>query len=132
MASMAMMPLIARFVWLLTSKLSADDLHQPLSVVRILSTQKNILLIMNERCRGNQIVAPGRQQIILSELIKPYQTEGRVLAYISAYEASVATCARISISHNQHIPGLYEKGLISKAGPDPASEVQTFNSLIRI
>jgi hypothetical protein len=25
------------------------------------------------------------------------------------YEASVPTCARISISHNQHIPGLYEK-----------------------
>jgi hypothetical protein len=54
------------------------------------------------------------------------------LAYISTYETSVPTCARISISHNQHVPGLYEKGLISKAGPDPASDVQTFNLLIRI
>ena len=31
-----------------------------------------------------------------------------VLAYISTYETSVPTCARISIGHNQHIPGLYE------------------------
>jgi hypothetical protein len=133
MASMAMMPLIARFVWLLTNKLSAEDLHhQPLSVVRILSTQRNTLLIMNEKRRGNQIVAPGSQQIILSELIRPYQRESRVSAYISTYETSVATCARISISHNQHIPSLYEKGLISKGDPDSASEVQTFNPLIRI
>jgi hypothetical protein len=87
---------------------------------------------MNEKRRGNQIVAPGSQQIILSELIRPSQTEIRVLAYISTYETSVPTCARISVSHNQHIPGLYEKGLISKASLDPASEVQTFNLLIRI
>ena len=87
---------------------------------------------MNEKRRGDQIVAPGSQQIILSELIRPHQSECRVLAYISTYETSVSTRARISISHNQHIPGLYEKGLISKANPDSVSEAQTFNPLIRI
>jgi hypothetical protein len=86
---------------------------------------------MNEKRRGTQIVAPGSQQGILSELIRPHQTESRVLAYISTYETSVPTCARISVCHNEHIPGLYEKGLISKAGLDPASEVLTFNPLIR-
>jgi hypothetical protein len=86
---------------------------------------------MNEKRRGYQIVAPGSQQIILSELIRPYQSESRVLAYISTYETSVPTCARISISHNQHIPGLYERGVISKAGPDSVSEIQTLNPLIR-
>jgi len=97
-----------------------------------MSTQIDTSLIMNEKRRGNQIVAPGSQQIILSELIRPNQAKRRVLAYISTYETSVPTCARISISQNQHIPGLYKKSLISKAGPYPASEVQTFNPLIRI
>jgi hypothetical protein len=52
MASMAMIPLMARFVWLLTVKLSAEDLrHQPLLVMCqcSLSTHKINLLIMNER-----------------------------------------------------------------------------------
>jgi hypothetical protein len=33
---------------------------------------------------------------------------------MSTYEASVPTGARISVSHNQHIPGLYGNGLVSK------------------
>jgi hypothetical protein len=45
---------------LLIIKLSAEDLHhRPLSVVRILSTLRNTLLITNEKRRVNQIVAPG-------------------------------------------------------------------------
>ena len=57
-----------------------------------------------------------------------YQRENRVLAYVSAYEASVPTCARISISHNQHIPSFYERALINDA-QKPVSELRTFNAL---
>jgi hypothetical protein len=48
MASMAMMPLMARFVWLLTVKPSAEDLrYRPLSVIGSLAAHRNNLLIMN-------------------------------------------------------------------------------------
>ena len=39
--------------------------------------------------------------------------ENSILAYMSTYEASVPTCARISVSHNQHISGLYRNELVS-------------------
>ena len=96
------------------------------------STRRNTLLIMSEKRRGTQIVAPGSQQIILSGLIRPHRTESIFLAYIFNYETSVPTCARMSVCHDEHIPGLYEKELISKADLAPASEVLTFNPLIRI
>jgi hypothetical protein len=49
MASIAMMPLIARFVWLLIYNPSAEDLHNPpLSVVPSRLTCRNNLLIINE------------------------------------------------------------------------------------
>jgi hypothetical protein len=48
MASMAMMPLMARFVWLLTVKPSAEDLrYRLLSVIGSLAAHRNNLLIMN-------------------------------------------------------------------------------------
>ena len=48
MASIAMMPLMARFVWLLTVKPSAEDLrHRTLSIMGSLSTHINNSLIMN-------------------------------------------------------------------------------------
>ena len=71
-------------------------------------TQRNNLLIGNKQSRSVQIVGPGSQQLILPGEIRSYQSEIRVVAYVSTNEAPVPTRARISVCHNQHIPGLYE------------------------
>ena len=48
MALMAMMPLMARFVWLLTVRPSAEDLRfRQLSVTGSMTTHRNDLLILN-------------------------------------------------------------------------------------
>ena len=118
MALIEMMPLMARFVWLLTVNPSAEDLHQPLSVISCLSTHRNHTLIRKKQSGIYQIVGPGSQQWILSESISPCQEEIESLAYISTYEASVSTCTCVGISHNQHIPRFYEKELINNAQID--------------
>ena len=66
---MAMIPLIARLVWLLRLRLSAEVLrHQPLiSHVYSVDSRKK-LLITDEQRRSIQIVGPGSQQVILSEV----------------------------------------------------------------
>ena len=68
-ASIAMMPLIARLVWLLIFRPSAEVLcHRPLvSHVRSVDSKKT-LLIGNEQRRSTQIVGPGSQQLILSKV----------------------------------------------------------------
>jgi hypothetical protein len=67
MALMAIIPLMARFVWLSTVKLSAEDLSSTLLAMRqcSLSTHEINLLIMNEQRCSDQIVGPGSQQKIL-------------------------------------------------------------------
>ena len=69
MASMAMIPLIARLVWLLTLRLSAEVLrHRPFVSYVYSVTQRRNLLITSEQRRSIQIVGPDSQQLILSEV----------------------------------------------------------------
>ena len=132
MASIAMMPLMARFVWLLIVNPSAEDLrHRPLSIISSMSTHWDNILIIKKQRRIYQIVGPGSQKRVLSASISPCQEEIESLAYIFTYEASVPTRARIGISHNQHIPRFYEKKLIKKC-TNQLSEVPTFDALIMI
>jgi hypothetical protein len=52
------------------------------------------------------------------------------LTNISAYEASISTCAGMSVSHDQHVPCLYTKRHSEIRYIKVGGDLLTFNTLI--
>ena len=120
-ASIAMMPLMARLVWLFAGKLSADDLchHRLLVLCRPLIGQTHT----EQKCRVLTLTNSWPKKSVADTISKSTGFVGKwsVSTYISTYEASIPTRASVSVSHDQHIPGfciqvMNQKGKKTGAG----------------
>jgi hypothetical protein len=67
---MAILPLIARFVWLLVSSPSEENLCRSVFKLSVtIIVDKVNALIVDQQCRVGQVISPGCQQMVLFGLV---------------------------------------------------------------
>ena len=77
-----------------------------LTVIQVISEKDMDPLIVYKKRRVGQVVSPGSQQRVLSDIVGLQQYRYESGTYVFAYEATIPTCTSVSVGHDQHIPRL--------------------------